>query len=57
MNNFCHLKQAQWLTWANLPIYVIYQGWPIRGSRASCGSLPGFMRLWRIILWARSPTK
>ena len=26
---------------------VIVQRWPTRGSRAACGSLPGFMRLLR----------
>jgi len=25
--------------------HEIYQGWLIRGSRAACGSLPGFLRL------------
>ena len=31
----------------NSDIDRVVQAWPTRGSRAACGSLPGFMRLLR----------
>ena len=34
----------------NVIEHFIYQGWPTHGSRAACGSLPSFMRLFLQVL-------